>query len=409
MDLMEASKQWAQRPTDERYSSLKELLFATSALRESSHEIPDVELSKMRVESREGELSVLSTNKENPIPVRISHVAMGQLCQRIGAPADYLRGLAPTLTAQNLNFGLANGKQQGCKLLLHKSSQTGGWLLRAITGPDYSRIWHDSLVRQLIELQEAVQAGGGGLWRVPPARPFPELAEKITQDEEGNEQLPPGVRRATQEDVLNDSWSLSISVGDLIADAGLYLGQGVPELFVFMVNEDARINDGSEAGLSRGFFLTNNEAQYGAWKIKRFLYRHVCGNHIVWDASKVEEIRIIHRGKSADANALDQLSVQIKKYSEEEAGETEEKIKSCQEFVIEADKEKVIDKLFGLDVATRRFLGLAWDAVDPEIDGAANTAWGFAQGVTRVSQSSEFADKRLGLDLVAAKVLEMPF
>jgi hypothetical protein len=42
-----------------------------------------------------------------------------------------------------------------------------------------------------------------------------------------------------------------------------------------------------------------------------------------------------------------------------------------------------------------------------DVDGNPNTAWGFAQGLTRLSQLEQYTDDRVALDLAASKVLAL--
>jgi len=77
-----------------------------------------------------------------------------------------------------------------------------------------------------------------------------------------------------------EEFQQSLKVGDKIAPAGLYGSDH--DMFAFMVLENRRIEDGTEGGLSRGAFFSNSEVGGGAFRIKSFYYRHVCGNHIVW-------------------------------------------------------------------------------------------------------------------------------
>ncbi len=78
---------------------------------------------------------------------------------------------------------------------------------------------------------------------VPPARPaFPDQ---------------PGTRPATEDDVLAVKDFLSINVGDPVAPAGLYASNH--DMFAFLINEENRIDDGSDSGLSRGVFFENSE------------------------------------------------------------------------------------------------------------------------------------------------------
>jgi len=383
MELFTASNQWASRPSDERFSNLEDLYNQCAEYRIRAKE-KTVDFGDLRVNADNGE--VVITGKQN-LPAKMTHWAFGQLCTKLGAPGSYLRDLPATLAAQNINYGLAkglykeNGDEKEASLLLHRMADNV--MLSAITSPKYSRIWNSQVVTEVRGLTEFG-------WRVPPARP---AFGKVV-----------GARPATAEDVLNDSgFGLSVNIGDMIAPAGLYASDH--DLFIFMVNEKFRINDGSNDGLSRGFFVENSEVGAASLKVLSFLYKHVCGNHIVWDASGVQELRIPHIG---DANERYQGEIvsELQRYAESSAQETEQAIRVSQNFQIEVDKDKVVDFLFGKKILTKRRATEAFEDAEthPE-DGSPRSAWGMAQAITRLSQQSPYADERVKMDRAAAKVL----
>lgn len=84
-------------------------------------------------------------------------------------------------------------------------------------------------------------------------------------------------------------------------------------MFAFLVNEEYRIDDGSDGGLARGFFVQNSEVGASALKVTFFHYRHVCGNHIVWVASNVIEVSVRHIGDVAGRFHV-QLAESVNKY-----------------------------------------------------------------------------------------------
>lgn len=392
MDLYAASKQWANRPPDERFETLQELAEVTRRHRDSAKEAI-LSYSDLRLEAAPGgDLAILG--KAN-VPGVLTHWAFGQLATRIGAPAGYLRRLPATLAAQNLNHGLraiaaGDAGTDKAKVLAHANGQL---VIRAFTGPDYARIWNADIADRLLELPEHG-------WRVPPARPaFPGQ---------------PGSRIATAQDVLKDQGAggggLSIKVGDTIAPAGLYASDH--DLFAFLVNESRRLDDGTESGLSRGFFISNSEVGAMALRLVTFLYRHVCGNHIVWSASGVQEIRLRHVGTVGERWAR-ALEVELTKYADASASDDEAKIAAAQRFRIADTKDAVLDTLFERlkgDVS-RKAIEEAYTAAaeHEDTDGDPRTAWGAAQGLTRVSQLSPYADERLKLDKAAGRVLELVF
>ena len=384
LNLFSASSQWSNRPDDERFWTLDDAHLASLEYRQTAIEKP-ILYSDLRVEAQDSD--VVLVGKANN-PARLTHWAFGQLAQRCSAPASYLRELPATLAAQNLNHGLKHrAGNDTAQVLFHRN---GGLLARAFTSDIYSRIWNHEIIERALVLQDRG-------WRTPPARPV----------REGQA----GARIATEADVLQargGGGGLSVNVGDLIAPAGIYLSDH--DCFLFLVNEQARIQDGTEGGLSRGVFITNSEVGAASLRITRFLYRHVCGNHIVWDASNVVELRLRHVGESVGDRFREAIRAQVSWISEK-AGEDEGRIRRAQSFILGDDKDAVLDRIFGIKslALSRRQIESGYDAVIPELDGNPLSAWGLAQGLTRVSQQTSYADERDRLDRAAGRVVELAF
>src|SRR5712692_2741576 len=102
MELFKANRQWANRPKDERFPSIKALYEATKAYAATAVE-SDVAFSSLRAEAQEGEIVLVG--KSN-VPAKLTNWSFGQLSARAGAPANYLSTLPATLAVQNLNHGL---------------------------------------------------------------------------------------------------------------------------------------------------------------------------------------------------------------------------------------------------------------------------------------------------------------
>jgi hypothetical protein len=231
-------------------------------------------------------------------------------------------------------------------------------------------------------------------WRVPPARPA--FAGQS------------GSRKATKEDTLYDpGFNLSVKVGDMIAPAGLYAS--AHDMFAFLIHAGAQIDDGTLEGCSRGFFIENSEVGAKSLRYTSFLYRHVCGNHIVWDVSKVKRTRVRHVGKARDT--FEKIFKEIRAATNAAAGRDEERIRRAQRRVIDNDPDQAIQKVFqrlgGMIslVQLQEAFDLAAeyeaDTVDPR------SVWGFVQGITRLSQQTQFADQRASLDQGAGRILRL--
>jgi len=384
LNLFAASNQWAERPADERFWTLEEMYAACHGYAQDAR-VSSVGFDKIRCESDGNNLTLVG--QENR-PAKFTHWAFGQLALRVGAPAGYLRGLPAPLAASCINNGLQQVKGEKSKVLFHAN---GTLLCRAFTSDDYARIWNWEVVKRLRELP----AQG---WQVPPARPA----------FDGQ----PGARPATEDDVLAFRKSkLSVQVGDMIAPAGLYASDH--DMFAFMVNEENRIDDGTDGGLARGFFVSNSEVGAASFRITKFLYKYVCGNHIVWDAKDVQEIRIVHRGR-ANSRFGYQMVAELRKYASESAAADEGRIEKARQFQIAGSKDQVLDKLFGMKslAIPRKTLDAAYEHVvrNPgRYNASPRSAYGMANGLTAISQETQYADERMSLDRAAGKLLSMAF
>jgi len=380
-NLFSASHQWATRPADERFSTLEDMQNAVNDYKERAT-VLDIDMKGLEAVDKDGDLFISDKVGHE---MQVGHFAFGQLSQMLGAPPTFLRKLPGDLVRPILNYGmnrLAEDEAQ-TKMLFHRNDDSV--LIRAITSPRYGRIWNCDVLPYLFDLRDRG-------WRVPPARPA--IGSQA------------GSRQATAEDVLNQAnFGLSIKVGDWIAPAGLYASDH--DMYAFMVNDQCRIDDGTDEGLARGFFLSNTEVGGAALKLTKFNYRFVCGNHIVWDASDVKEFRIVHRGKN-EFNYGNRLVNELRIYGQESAAYEETRIKEAKNCILGHDKNSVIETLFKAKVLGKGALEAIYPIAVQEAEEHGTdprSVWGFVQGITQASQKSDFADERVELDRASGKVL----
>lgn len=354
MEIMKANRQWSTRPEDERFTSIKDLYSATKRYAEQARERDNVSLATLRVENVAGNVELVG---RGGVPAGLTHWAFGQLAIKIGAPANYLRTLPSTLAAQNLNHGLAEKAKQNAdqtvSLLVHVDEKM---MLRAITSDRYERIWNHEVAERLL----ALEAKG---WE--PARP----------------------------DIR-------------VIDNRLPLYASDHDMFAFIRSQQTLTEKGNGAGLQRGVIVENSEVGASALKLTRFLYREMCGNHIIWGAEQVTELSLRHVGKVRDRLQL--WDSEIKKYLDSSSSLDEAKIASAQTRQIAATKADVLDTLFGLKIPglSRKVLDAGYDANVEQEDGDPRTVWGVVQGITRHSQTIGYADERTVIDKAAGRVLD---
>lgn len=382
-NLHTASRQWADRPADERFWDLEEMLTQCQQWRDEAQEINKIDRSSIQFQHEGNDILVSGVCDRE---ARLLHYSFGQACKLSGAPADYLRLLPSDLAVKCLNTGLEGriaGLKKSLSLLARDSCDGRSMDIRAITSGRYTRIWNSSVVESLLPL-----TSDG--WTVSPARPT---------EREGR------TRIATEEDCLKSASRLSgigIKPGDLIAPAGLYASD--KDMFAFMVNEDLEIGD----GLFRGFFVTNSEVGDAAFSLTTFLYNAVCGNHIIWDAQEVRKSRVVHKGRLANTKANTSIENNIAAYSKSSMAADKEVISWAKAAMIGKNKEEVVDRIFDRRFMGRKAIESAYDisevyALEEKYDP--RSIWGIVQGITRLSQTTNYADKRVEMDRIAGDIL----
>ena len=349
-NLYDAHHQWAVRPTDERFPSLEALHDFVQKRRQGSvverRSIAHVDVKL----TPDGNLGV---NGELPLAC-FTNWSFGQLATTIGAPARYLRTLPPEMARDCMKYGLE--KMTGdCKLLIrHSTGDSESPHAAAFTSASYGRIWDLDV---LSNLMEGVSGTG---WHVPSAS---------EQNDSGN--------------------------------SGLYASDR--DMFVFMVNDEKPVEVGN-ARLGRGFFCWNSETGSATFGLTTFLFNYVCGNHIVWGAENVEELRIVHRTHAIDRlykHALPILNRFVENRSE--SSRIESMVSSAMKRQVAPDLPALL-KWSDTQPFTKREITQAWELGSSEGDDP-RTAWGMVQGLTAYARSMTHTDARVNLERRAGALL----
>lgn len=361
VNLMTAHNQWAKRPPDERVKDLATLFERTKMQYLASQE-KEFPFQDLRAEASKNELYV--TRAGGKLPARMTNWAFGQLCARVGAPASFLGELPAVLTSQILNNRIGERVRNRAgsaiaKLLLQRTDDSP--LVRALTTDKYERIWNYEVAQRLIDLQ-------GQGWE--PARPdFNQFGDDFP---------------------------------------ALYMGDRDIFAFLRMTNTyfEQPVGNVSNAPIYKGVIYENSEVGSKKIRVTKFFYNMMCGNHIIWGASDVLEFEARHVGDVKEKVKV--FATRIAEYGREGMDEDVAVIKRATHKIIASTKEELLDELFGkrwLNIP-RKDLEAAYEAVKPEEDGKPESVWGMVQGITRHSQTKEFADERTELDRAAGKLLD---
>ncbi|CAB4327310.1 hypothetical protein BCH_02707 [Brucella sp. 191011898] len=160
---------------------------------------------------------------------------------------------------------------EGVGLLSHRAelvktleTEDGRIELRAVTGPDYGRIWDHELVAAVMKI--AGNGVGDTMWKVPGVLDWATMTHN------------PFV------DVTKDTTTLYASDRDV---------------FLFLVDdthpiEAGRLPNGEPDLYFRGFYCWNSEVGSKTLGIASFYLRAVCMNRCLWGVENFEEITIRH-------------------------------------------------------------------------------------------------------------------
>ncbi len=359
--LMQASRQWANRPDDERFTSLDQLLEHTRQQREISHISQRARhmIEARPIENEVGVLDGLAVVGVHDEPVAPSHWAFGQLCGMAKAPAGYLRTLSPDLAADALNYSLKSERNEQAGIM---TKHNGSNMLAAVTGPGYGRIWNHQIVDALVR-----RFGNGidGDFTVPG-----EFGSKVA-----------------------------------VTKANTTLYASDRDMFVFLADEKNRIavpdrRDGRSGEMARGFFVWNSEVGAQTLGVATFLFDYVCSNRIVWGAEGGSEIRIRHT-PNAPHRWIDEVTPAIEAYAQ----------KSTHSITaaLEAARNRRLDEDQVTEVLTKRFtrnqaqaIRLAFKADE---DRPIESAWDIVTGATAYARNLQHQDARVAIEREAGKIL----
>lgn len=349
-NLYDAHKQWVMRTPDERFASIDALLDFTGKRKRDSVEATR-SLRSLRIYASHG--GALNLNGHLPHAI-LTNWAFSQLCQRVGAPAGYLRSLPADVAAQCLEYGIGKSAEE-CNILTRKNSDTdddaAANLAAAFTSGSYGRIWDYDV---LSELQSAI---AGTAWRTPP------------------------------------------SSAD--GPCGLYASDR--DMFAFLVNDENPIEIGS-AKLGRGFFVWNSETGAATFGLTTFLYNYVCGNHIVWGAEQVNELRIVHRHRAPDRFYRDAIPV-LNRFVESRAlsDSVSAAVSRAMTTSIGGACQEVLN-WFSSKPFTRSEVVAGFQAGLNAGDDV-STVWGMVQGLTAAARTLPHTDARVNLERRAGTLM----
>lgn len=364
------SSEWFSRPDDERYLSLGALYQSVRARAESAT-ARTVETSAIRVEARTNDISRMALALPGRAePVLPTHWSFGQLASLVGAPSGYLRDLPAPLAAINLQHGLATHRAELVKTL---ETEDGRTELRAVTGPDYGRIWDHELVGAVMKI--AGDGVGDTRWKVPGMLDWSTMVHN------------PHV------EVTKETTTLYASDRDV---------------FLFLVDdthpiEAGKLPNGDPDLYFRGFYCWNSEVGAKTLGMASFFLRAVCMNRNIWGAEGFEEISIRH-SKFAANRFAHEAAPALRQFADSSPSPFIQGVRQARERIVartDEDRETFLRKRGFSKGETARIIA----TVLGEEGHPPASVYDFVQGITALARTRPHQDARLELEGRAARLL----
>ena len=365
------SSEWFSRPDDERYLSLTDL-YDSVRRRAERAQARTVESRAVRVEAARDNaerLALLVPGRDEPVAP--THWSFGQLCTLVGAPSSYMRQLPAALAGINLQHGLLSHRAELVKTL---EADDGRIELRAVTGPDYGRIWDHELVAAVIKI--AGNGTGDTRWKVPGVLDWNTMTHN------------PFV------DITKDTTTLYASDRDV---------------FLFLVDdthpiEAGRLPDGSPDLYFRGFYCWNSEVGSKTLGIASFYLRAVCMNRNLWGVENFEEITIRH-SKFAAQRFAHEAAPALTRFADSSPAPFIAGIKAARERIVarsDEDRDSFLRKRGFSKSETAKIV----ETVLHEEGRPPESVFDFVQGITALARGKAHQDARLELEGRAKRLLE---
>jgi len=365
------SSEWFSRPDDEKFLSLSELYDSVKGRAERSRRWT-VESAAIRVEAHRDDPEKLAlVLPDAEAPVAPTHWSFGQLASLVSAPAAYLRQLPAPLAGINLQYGLTNHRAEQVKTMEVANGRTE---LRAVTGPDYGRIYDHELVAAVQRI--AGDGVGDTRWKVP-----------------GVLDWSTGVYNPMV-DVTKDTTTLYASDRDV---------------FLFLVDdlnpiEAGTLPDGSPDLFFRGFYCWNSEVGAKTLGIASFYLRAVCQNRNLWGVEDFQEISIRHSKYAANRFAHEAAPA-LANFADSSPQPFIQGIRAARERIVARSDEDRIDFLRKRGFSKAE-TGKIVETVLAEEGRPPESVFDFVQGITAVARSKPQQDARLAMETRAKKLLE---
>ena len=378
---MIVANNWANRPEDERFTSLNDLIEVrrnkTNLMRDS---LVNVKASKLKVigeetdsDLRQGKIFVeyFDEATQKWFKTEPTNWGFNQVSSLGKGMPSYFRTLPATLAADCIYWGISqNRAKQFVKSYANIAEGSNEGTLSAMTGPDYGRIY-DYEVAQCV--RDSIYNTD---FKIPGA---------LT----GNNTYDPFVP---------------------VTKATTTLFASDRDIFLFLVDdknpiEVGKLKNGDPDLMFRGFYVSNSEVGAKSFRLGTMYLRGVCMNRCLWGVENFQEIKINHTKFALD-RFRDEAAPALRDYSNGNSDNLIQGVENAKAQKLAKDDEEMLEFLQKRVGLSQKMSQAALDRHQEEEDAPVRTTWDTVQAITAIARDIPHQDNRFEIERKAGQLLD---
>lgn len=378
--LTDANRELFNRPAEEHVPSFAELRRRTDEDRATSFE-KVIDPSAVVFDAVDDQIRIGIKNNGSTQLFLPSNFVLGQIGTRTSVGLPLMRKLHtktlvgvlnetwdPTITYNDPDTGEVKTEKEGPAKFLFRHGPNGD-TIRAITGPDYARLWDSTI---LDEIDRWLIPNGWG-----PTVPTINVGEHTKRAPDGS--LMPALFHGDRS-----------------------------SFYFFSRKGDAQNGNDGYGGLARGLMVNNSVVGYSSFGWTTLYFQGMCSNFLIWNPEMVKRGKVIHR-RRAIQQGIQEFKQTIMSLSNEVEPLLYERLDAAKTINFAKTQDEATERLFKSFDTTKKFAEAAVQGAtldENNLGNSALTVYSIVNGITWAAQAGEFAEDRVAKARLGGEVLE---
>lgn len=359
------SREWRNRPDDERFTSIESFMAFLKTRKEQSTEL-HAGIEDISFAGTGDDLFMMLHDKA----YAPTDWMLEQFCNQIGMPRSFLQRLNAetiTLCLQDVMSKRTRSDDEEAQVKL----LTQGDTMRCLTSTSYNRIWDYDVAENILDV-----AMSRGSWKIPGEMNWSNMTHN------------PFV------DITKDNTTLFASPRDM---------------FMFLCQDDqpivaGKLPNGDDDVYFRGFYGFNSETYGGKGGLKYFMLRGVCMNRNLWGVEQVNEISIKHTKHSTD-KLKKETQIALLEFTKSEPLDFVNAIQNAQKIKVASNDDERREFLVKKAGLIDRNAPIVMEIVQNEEGHPMETLHDAIQGITALARRKPYQSERVKLEAQAQGLL----